>query len=274
MNPRLLLEQFELHPKKTLGQNFLHDPNALEKIVDIAELMPNDTVLEIGPGTGALTQVLAPMVREVVAVEIDERLRPILRDQLEPYENVQVVFRDILETDLAGLLNGQPYSVVANVPYYITGAILRHVLDSGHLPQRMVLTVQLEVAERLTAKPGHMSLLAVTTQFYGQPKIATRLKPGVFYPRPEVHSAVVRIDIHPQPVVDVPDARTFMRVAKAGFSQKRKQLKNSLSGGLGLQSRDVSLMMEHAGIDPTRRAETLNLEEWAALTRAYAAAQR
>jgi 16S rRNA (adenine1518-N6/adenine1519-N6)-dimethyltransferase len=269
MNPRLLLEQHHLLPKKALGQNFLHDPNALEKIAATADIMPEDTILEIGPGTGALTQVLARLARKVVAVEIDERLQPILDAQLAAYANIDVIYDDILETDLRRVTGGQPYLVVANVPYYITGAILRHLLDDAHRPTRLVLTVQLEVAERLVAQPDDMSLLSVMTQFYGKPKIVTRLKSAVFYPRPDVDSAVVRIDVYPTPPVEVPSPEVFMKVVRAGFSQKRKQLKNSLSAGLGLPNEQAVLLLDSVGIDPRRRAETLNLGEWAALARSY-----
>lgn len=271
MNPRALLEQYDISPKKSLGQNFLHDPNTLEKIVESADLMPEDTVLEIGPGTGALTEVLARTVARVVAVELDQRLEPILRERLEPLGNVEVVFRDILETDVAGLVGPGPYVVVANVPYYITSAIIRHLLEVEHRPERLVLTVQYEVADRLVAKPGDMSLLAVSAQYYGRPKIVTRLKPGVFWPRPDVDSAVVRLDVYDRPPVDAPDDETFFRVARAGFSQKRKQLKNALADTLRLSAEATAEWTQAAGIDPRRRAETLTLDEWAALARAYTA---
>jgi len=162
------------------------------------------------------------------------------------------------------------FVVVANLPYYITSAILRHLLEPYRRPRRLVVTVQEEVADRLVALPGDMSLLAVSVQFYGKPQIATRLNPAVFWPRPDVGSAVVRIDTYDNPPVDVPDAKTFFRVVRAGFGQKRKQLKNSLGGGLGIKAKVAGEMLEQAGIDPTRRAETLSLEEWAALTRTVA----
>jgi 16S rRNA (adenine1518-N6/adenine1519-N6)-dimethyltransferase len=157
------------------------------------------------------------------------------------------------------LVGADEYIVVANVPYYITSAILRYLLENPRRPRRIVLTVQQEVAERLTAKPGDLSILAISAQFYAKTQIAARLNAAAFWPRPEVDSAVVRLDVYDQPPVDVPDERTFFQLVKMGFSQKRKQLKNSLGG--------VELL-EHAGIDPRRRAETLTLEEWAALARA------
>lgn len=270
MNPREQLEQHHLLPKKGLGQNFLHDVNVLEKIVAAAELTPDDTVLEIGAGTGTLTEVLAQTAKRVIAVEIDDRLRPILEERLSAYPNVEIIYNDILETDVPTLVGGDEYVVVANVPYYITSAIIRHLLESEHRPRRLVLTMQLEVAERLIAKPGNMSLLSVSTQFYAQPRIIMRLKPGTFWPRPEVDSAVVRMDTYTEPPVAVPDDKTFFRVVRAGFSQKRKQLKNSLGHGLGIDTSAASDLLERANIDPRRRPETLTLEEWAALTREYA----
>jgi 16S rRNA (adenine1518-N6/adenine1519-N6)-dimethyltransferase len=269
-NPRLLLEQYEIMPRKALGQNFLHDPNALEKIIATAELMPEDTALEIGPGTGMLTERLAHNARHVIAVEVDERMRPILEAQLSSFNNVYLVFEDFLKVDVLKLVGPKDFVVVANVPYYITSAILRHLLEAHRRPRRLVMTIQQELAERITAHPPDMSLLAVSVQFYGAPQIVTRLKPGAFWPRPEVDSAVIRIDTYDKPAVDVPDVKTFFRVVRAGFGQKRKQLKNSLGSGLGIKNAAAGQLLEQAGLDPTRRAETLSLEEWAALVHTYA----
>lgn len=269
-NPKVLLDLHEIAPKKGLGQNFLHDPNALEKIVDTAELMPADTVLEIGAGTGTLTEALARKARHVVSVEVDERLRPVLEAQLAPYDNVVLLFDDILKVDVLQLIGPQDFVVVANVPYYITSAILRHLLERHRRPRRMVITMQQEVAERIVAQPPDMSILAVSVQFYGQPQIVTRLRPGAFWPRPDVDSAVLRIDIYDVPPVDVPSDKLFFRVVRAGFGQKRKQLRNALSGGLAIKSAVAGELLIEAGIDPTRRAETLTLAEWAALSHAFA----
>lgn len=269
-NPKVLLDLHEIAPKKGLGQNFLHDPNALEKIVDTAELMPADTVLEIGAGTGTLTEALARQARHVVSVEVDERLRPVLEAQLAPYDNVVLLFDDILKVDVLQLIGPQDFVVVANVPYYITSAILRHLLERHRRPRRMVITMQQEVAERIVAQPPDMSILAVSVQFYGQPQIVTRLRPGAFWPRPDVDSAVLRIDTYDVPPVDVPSDKLFFRVVRAGFGQKRKQLRNALSGGLAIKSAVAGELLIEAGIDPTRRAETLTLAEWAALSHAFA----
>jgi 16S rRNA (adenine1518-N6/adenine1519-N6)-dimethyltransferase len=271
MNPKTLLDYYEINPKKSLGQNFLHDPGTLEKIVAVAEIKPEDTVLEVGPGTGMLTERLAPVAKKVIAVEIDGRLKPLLDIQFEPYSNVEVIYQDFLTTNIPALVGEGDYVVVANVPYYITSAILRHLLESDHRPRRLVLTVQVEVAERLIATPDDMSVLAVSVQFYGSPRIVNRIKPAAFWPRPDVDSAVVLIDVYDQPPVDVPNEKIFFRVVRAGFGQKRKQLKNSLSSGLGFKSEIAGNLLEQAGIDPRRRAETLTLEEWAALTRVVAA---
>src|SRR4051812_2854219 len=149
MNPKEILARYAVEPRKSLGQNFLHDPNAVEKIVTTAELMPEDTALEIGPGTGMLTEALARSASRVVAVELDQRLKPILAERLEPYPNVELVFQDFLETNVGALIGDHDYVVVANVPYYITSAILRHLFDAQRRPRRIVMTVQLEVAERL-----------------------------------------------------------------------------------------------------------------------------
>jgi 16S rRNA (adenine1518-N6/adenine1519-N6)-dimethyltransferase len=275
MSDRQRLEQHGITPKKSLGQNFLHDPNALEKIVEIADIMPKATVLEIGPGTGRLTHILAREAARVIAVEIDDRLIPLLQSEFAALPHVEVIHGDILDLDLTGRLAGEPYVVVANLPYYITSAILRHLFEKmSPRPQRIVVTVQREVAERLVAAPGDMSLLAVSVQFYGKPQIAMHLKPAAFWPRPDVESAVVRIDVYATPPVDVPGEQAFFRVVRAGFGQKRKQLRNALSAGLRLDKTQADHLLIQSGIDPQRRAETLSLEEWAALTRAAAEAHR
>jgi len=268
VNDRTLLGQHAINPKKSLGQNFLHDPNTLDKIVELAQLGPGAQVLEIGPGTGNLTQILAQQAARVVAVELDDRLLPLLAQRFSDQPHVQVVHGDILELDLTTLVGDTPYSVVANLPYYITSAILRRLLEQAPRPQRIVITVQREVAERIVAEPGDMSLLAVSVQFYGRPELAMRLKPAVFWPRPDVESAVITIDVADQPLVDVPDDTLFFRVVRAGFSQKRKQLRNSISGGLQISKQQSSELLATADVDQRRRAETLSLEEWAALARA------
>ena len=265
-----LLRRYDLRPKKSLGQNFLVDETALARIAAAADLAASDTVLEIGPGLGSLTRHLASAARRVVAVELDEAMLPALRHTLQSYANVEIVHSDILKYALTASQNGLPpgYKVVANIPYYITSALIRHLLEADVRPSLVVLTVQREVAERICAGPGDMSLLAVSVQFYCAPRLVARIPAGAFYPPPEVDSAVLRLDVFTQPAVAVADTDHFFQVVKAGFSQKRKQLRNSLSAGLHLESRKADEFLFRAGIDPKRRAETLTLEEWGALARA------
>lgn len=278
---RELLARFNLRARKSLGQNFLIDDAALERIVAAAELTRDDAVLEIGPGLGTLTRRLAQAAGRVIAVEIDQNLIPVLRDTLAAYPNVELVQGDILQFDPSALVTQPPvqhanlsatrlphYKVVANLPYYITSAVARHLLEARPRPSRLILTVQLEVAQRLIAAPGDLSLLAVSVQFYGKPSLVTRIKAGSFYPAPKVDSAAVCIDVYPQPPVDVRDVGRFFAVVKAGFGQKRKQLRNALRAGLPLPTQAIDAALAQAHVDPKRRAETLTLTEWAALAEA------
>jgi 16S rRNA (adenine1518-N6/adenine1519-N6)-dimethyltransferase len=265
LNVPELLRNYGLRPDKRLGQNFLVDPNALAQVLQAAEIDGEASVLEIGPGLGALTRLLARRARRVVAVELDANLLPPLYQVLAPYPNVEIVQGDILAHDPARLMGEAGYRVVANIPYYITSALIRHLLEAQLKPQRLVLTVQREVAERICAGPGDLSLLALSVQVYGKPQIAARIPAGAFYPAPKVDSAVVRVDLSDQPAIPERDLEVFFRLAKAGFSQKRKTLRNALAGGLRLTTAQSSQLLEAAGIDPMRRAETLSLEEWGKL---------
>ncbi len=264
-----LLRAHGLRPKKGLGQNFLADPYALQQIIDAAEIPAEAAVLEIGPGLGSLTRYLATNARRVVAVELDKALLPVLEEVLAQFHNVSIVQGDILELNPAELIGEPGYLVVANIPYYITSAVIRHLLEAPVKPGRIVLTVQKEVAERIAAPAGKLSLLALSVQVYGQPKLAARIPAGAFYPPPNVDSTVVRVDLYPQPRIPAEQLDTFFKLAKAGFSQKRKTLRNSLSGGIGWKPERVEALLSSTGIDPMRRAETLNLEEWRELTGEY-----
>ncbi len=267
---RQILHRYGLEPRRELGQHFLVDQRALARIVAAAELTVADTVLEIGAGVGNLTRLLAGQAGRVVAVEVDRRFLPVLEAELADRPNVRLVSGDILALDPSELMEEGPYQVVANLPYAITSAVLRHLLEARVPPQRMVVTVQREVAERIVARSGRMSLLAVSVQFYGRPQLLFRLRPGAFYPPPEVESAVVRIDRHPRPLVEVADVDGFFQVVRAGFSQPRKQLINSLAHGLGIPSGEAADALRQAGIDPRTRAERLGLEDWARLARVLA----
>jgi 16S rRNA (adenine1518-N6/adenine1519-N6)-dimethyltransferase len=260
LNIHALLRQYDLRPHKGLGQNFLQDESALQKIVSVADIQPDDSILEIGPGLGSLTRYLALVSQSVTAVELDEHLFPALQATLAPYANVRLVHGDILELNSAKLMETPEYVVVANIPYYITSAVIRHLLESPSRPRRIVLTVQREVAERICARAGGMSLLALSVQVYGKPSIEKTIPAAAFYPSPKVDSAVVKIEIYPEPVIPSAHLDNFFRLAKAGFSQKRKTLRNSLGALVGREQAESFLT--GAGIDPMRRAETLSLEEW------------
>ncbi len=270
-----LLKKYDLRPRKGLGQNFLVDSFHLEKIIDAADLSPDDTVLEIGPGPGTLTRFLTEAAGQVIAVELDPHMVNLLQTEYGDRQNLTIIESDILKTDVSQLLNSSPlaphsssFKVVANLPYYITSAVLRHLLESTPRPQRIVVTVQKEVAQRIIAQPGKMSILAVSVKFYGQPTLVHRIPAGAFYPPPKVDSAVVCIDTFAEPPIAANDADHLFRVVKAGFSQKRKQLKNSLAGGLRLPMPEVVEALERAEIAPSRRAETLTLAEWGRLAEA------
>jgi 16S rRNA (adenine1518-N6/adenine1519-N6)-dimethyltransferase len=266
LNVAALLRAHGLSPKKGLGQNFLADPSALERIVRAAGIAPGQAVLEVGPGLGSLTRYLAAAARRVVAVELDPALIAPLKDVLAGLTNVEIVQGDILELDPGALMGEPGYLVAANIPYYITSNLIRHLLEAREKPRRLALTVQREVAGRITAGPGEMSLLALSVQVYGKPTIATRIPAGAFYPPPKVDSSVVRVDLYPEPRIPREALEAFFRLAKAGFGQKRKTLRNALASGLRWPGQQAAGLLEAAGIDPMRRAETLDLDEWRRLT--------
>jgi 16S rRNA (adenine1518-N6/adenine1519-N6)-dimethyltransferase len=265
LNIPAVLRQYHLHPSKGLGQNFLQDTQALKRIVSAADLGPTDVILEIGPGLGSLTRYLALSVGSVTAVELDRKLFPALEGILSPYKNVRLVQGDILKLDPAELMQSAGYIVVANIPYYITSAVIRHLLEAGKPPSKMVLTVQEEVAERICASQGKMSLLALSVQVYGKPEKITSIPAEAFYPSPKVDSAVLSIVLYPQPFIPIAHLDNFFKLIKAGFSQKRKTLRNAISGGLRITPGESEEYLLDAGIDPQRRAETLSLTEWGKL---------
>jgi 16S rRNA (adenine1518-N6/adenine1519-N6)-dimethyltransferase len=257
-----LLQDYGLQAKKSLGQNFLTDPTSLQSVAEAAGITAQDVVLEIGAGPGNLTRELAASASRVVAVELDQHFLPVLEKTLVDFTNVQIVHADILKVNPSEMNLPDGYIVAANIPYYITSAVIRHLLEADVKPKRIVLTVQEQVAERICAVPNDMNLLALSVQVYGQPMIAYEIPASAFYPAPEVDSAVVRIELFPTPVIPTDKLELFFHLAKAGFSQKRKTLRNSLSAGMRLRPVEASNILENCGIDPMRRAETLSLEEW------------
>jgi 16S rRNA (adenine1518-N6/adenine1519-N6)-dimethyltransferase len=276
-----LLRRFDLRARKRLGQHFLIDEGVLGTVIQAAELTPTDTVIEVGPGLGVLTRELARKVGWLFSVELDSKLAAILQKNLAPFRNVTLINDDILRINPAVLLRKVPgedpglaegtlnYKVVANLPYYITSAVLRHFFEAAVRPRLLVVMLQKEVAEAIIAGPGRMSVLSVSVQFYGKPEIISRVPAGCFYPAPEVDSAILRIVVYPQPAVAVTDESSFFSVVRAGFTASRKQLANSLSQGLRLPKAEVLPLLQRAGVDPGRRAETLTLEEWAGLWRVF-----
>ena len=262
LHVRELLAQYNLHPRKSLGQNFLADHNALLKVLEAADVEPGDRVLEIGAGLGGLTRLLAARAKSVTAVEIDATFFPVLEAVTAPFRNVNLVEGDILAFQMATLFDADGYKVVANIPYYITSAVIRHLLEATVKPGRVVLTMQREVAERIVNRGEKMSLLSLSVQVYGTARIAGQIPAACFYPRPKVDSSILVIDLHDRLEVSPDDVRRLFRLAHAAFNQKRKMLRNSLQAVVGGDSGKVMEVLEAAGIDPQLRPETLSLADW------------
>lgn len=250
-------------PKKSLGQHWLRDRYVLEHIADCADITSTDTVLEIGPGLGTLTSELLSRAKEVIAVEFDPDLARKIPGQF-PGKNLTVINEDILTFDLTKLPAG--YKVVANVPYYITSKIVQTLMTSSNKPSIAVLLVQKEVAERIAAMPGDMSILAVSAQIYAEAYLGDIVPAELFTPPPKVDSQVVILKTRPSPFISPDQERAFFRVVKAGFSAKRKKLRSSLSGGLAISKPEAEELLDKAGISSDCRAEDLTLEQWRALT--------
>jgi 16S rRNA (adenine1518-N6/adenine1519-N6)-dimethyltransferase len=264
-----LLKKHNLRPDKNLGQNFLTDPGILDKIVAAAEVKSEDTVLEIGAGLGHLTKHLAGTAKQVVAVELDKRLISILEQNLRSFNNIRVVQGDILQLKPGDLVSKDNYLVVANIPYYITSSIIRNLLESGVKPKRIILTIQYEVAQRVCAVSGQMSVLALSVLMYGEPILVRRIPAEAFYPAPKVDSAIIRIDLYTEPILPTEKRELFFKLVKAGFLHKRKTLRNSLSTGLKWAPEKTENLLSAADINPQRRAETLSLSEWLEVTSQY-----
>ena len=245
-------------------------------IIANAKLTPEDVVVEVGPGLGVLTKELAKHAGRVIAIELDDKLAVQLKESLSAFDNVTIINEDVLKIDPSALLQelkAKKYKVVANLPYYITSPVLRHFLEAEMKPQTMVVMVQKEVADEITAKPGRMSLLSIGVQLYGAPMIVAQVPSQSFYPAPAVDSAVLKVIPYSQPVVEISDNEGFFGLVRAGFSQARKQLANSLAQGLGISKEEGLILLARAQIDSQRRAESLSLEEWAHLWRIYSGAK-
>lgn len=260
---RNLLYAHHMRPNKAFGQHFLVDRGILERIIAAAELDAAEQVLEVGAGTGVLTRELAQRAQRVVAVELEQDMLALLAETTTQYPNVEILARNLLYLNPQEVFGSAPYKLVANLPYYITAPTFRHFLESANPPRLFVVMVQYEVAQRMTAAPGDLSLLGISVQFYGSPRLLARVPASAFYPAPKVDSAILRLELHPEPPLSTQRERdTFFRLVQAGFSEKRKQLHNSLTGGLHRKNEEIRGWLAAAGIEAKRRAETLSLEEW------------
>ena len=255
-------------PRKSLGQHFLHDSRVIQRIVDAADLSPADTVVEIGPGRGVLTRRLVQHAGNVIAIEIDQNLCQELPSRLDHPANLVSLMGDARKIDLPSLVSDHceaampRYKVVGNLPYYAANPIIRRTLESSGPPSLALFMVQREVADSMTASPGSMGLLSVATQFYAQARQVCSVPPSAFRPQPKVHSAVIRLEIREEPAVKVDNREDFFEVVRAGFSAPRKQLRNSLSHGLGIRTTLGAAVLERAAVDGRRRPSTLSLGEW------------
>jgi 16S rRNA (adenine1518-N6/adenine1519-N6)-dimethyltransferase len=273
---RAILEKYGFSFKKSLGQNFLIDTNILRKIVEFADMSENSGAIEVGPGIGALTEQLARSSKKVVSFEIDQRLLPILNDTLADYKNVTIIHKDILEADVRAVMEEEfreidDIMVVANLPYYVTTPIIMKLLEE-HLPIRgIVVMLQKEVADRISAKPGTKDYgsLSIAVQYYTKAETVMIVPKTVFVPQPNVDSAVIRLTVREKPAVIVKDEKFFFTVTKASFAQRRKTLLNNLTsqlpGGKG-KKEEILQALEESGIEPSRRGETLSLDEFGRLS--------
>ena len=269
-----IIEKYRFSFQKKFGQNFLIDSNILEKIVDSADVTEQDCVLEIGPGIGTMTQYLAERAREVIAVEIDKNLIPILEETLQDYDNVTVINEDILKVDINQIVqernDGKPVKVVANLPYYITTPIIMALFEK-HIPlQSITIMVQKEVADRMQVGPGtkDYGALSLAVQYYSRPEIVARVPASCFMPRPNVDSTVIRLERYDKPPVETADEDYLFAVIRASFNQRRKTLANGLTnaGNLGVSRQDVEILLAEMGLSPTVRGEALTLEQFAELS--------
>lgn len=277
-----ILQKYHFNFQKKFGQNFLIDPTVLERIVSAAGITKEDCVLEIGPGIGTMTQYLAEAAGQVLAVEIDKALIPILGETLGAYDNVTVINADILKVDICALVRekngGRPIKVVANLPYYITTPIIMGLFESGVPLHSITIMVQKEVAERMQVGPGtkDYGALSLAVQYYAKPEIVANVPPNCFIPRPNVGSAVIRLTRYEQPPVEVDDEGWMFALIRASFNQRRKTLANGLSNapGLGLSREQVTEALEKMGESPTVRGETFTLEQFARLANLLRASRR
>lgn len=256
------IKKYNIRAKKSLGQNFLTDSNILDKIIKAANLKPDDIVLEIGPGLGFLTKELAKQVKKVIAIEKDDKLCAVLKDELKDYNNIKIINADAIDYKPQTI----NYKIIANLPFYIASAVIRKFLETENKPKEMILMVQKEVAQRITASPPNMSILSVSVQVYSKPKILFYISKKSFSPQPKVDAAMLKICLRPGFKQKI-DMDLFFKIVKAGFSSPRKQLINNLSYGLKMGKEKTAEWLQKNNIDPTQRAETLTIDNWLDLTK-------
>ena len=254
-----LMRTYGAWPNKDLGQHFLTDKNVLEKIVETAEVGKSDVVVEVGPGLGILTRELCGRAKKVYAIEIDPKIAEILSTSCVSYRNLNIIREDVRKFDPQGI--GR-YKVVANLPYYITSHVIRKFLEAKNKPETLTVLIQREVAERICAKPGRMSVLAAAVQFYSAPEIVELVSPMAFFPSPKVYSAVLKIKVFKEPLFEDINKKIFFRLIRAGFGEKRKMIANSMSGSLNLEKKLIEQLLRKAGVEPMLRPERLTLDDW------------
>ncbi len=257
-----IFKKYNIKPNKRLGQNFLKNKSIVNKIIKAANLKPNDTVIEIGPGLGVLTKELARITKKVIAIEKDKNICEILKQELKDYNNIEVIAADILSYKF----QVPSYKIVANLPFYITSPVIRKLLEEKNKPKEMILMVQKEVAQKITAKPPQMSILTVSVQVYAKPKILFYVPRDSFQPKPKVDAAVLKITPFLKPGLAKPGLGLFFKIVKAGFSSPRKQIINNLSKGLKLEKEQTIKWLKQNNIKPAQRAETLTIQGWKNLT--------
>jgi len=274
LRTKAIMERYGFNFKKGYGQNFLIDANILDNIADAAGICEDDTVLEIGPGFGSLTQVIAERAKKVIALEIDHKLIPILNETLADYNNIEIINMDVLKSDIEALSKekneGKPFKVVANLPYYITTPIVMELLEKRNAVKAMTVMVQKEVAERMQAGPsdGDYGALSIAVQFYSDASIDMIVQPSCFMPRPKVASAVITLKLREKPPVVMKDRELFFKIVKCAFGQRRKTLLNSLfnQGGFNMSKEDIAEIIKSSGLDERVRGEALSIKDFAVLS--------
>lgn len=274
LRTKAIMERYGFNFKKGFGQNFLIDTNVLDNIADAAGICEEDTVLEIGPGFGSLTQVIAERAKKVIALEIDNRLIPILNETLADYKNIEIINMDVLKSDIEKLSkeknNGKPFKIVANLPYYITTPIIMDLIEKRNAVESMTVMVQKEVAERMQAGPkdGDYGALSIAVQFYSEASIDMIVQPSCFMPKPKVASAVITLKLRDKPPVEMKDKELFFKLVKCAFGQRRKTLLNTLcnQGGFDMNKEEIAEIIRSSGLDEKIRGEALGIKEFANLS--------